>query len=143
MHAKRRAFTLVEILIVVVILGILSAIVVPQFGNSTEEAQRTATKDQLVKLRQAIDIYYVRNKAVHPNISAGTGTAAWGALIGPNYMRGPGRNSWVGGAAGETVVFGTGPDTAYQSTYGWIYDPSTGRLWAGSFNASDDPFPRP
>lgn len=40
MRAKmNRAFTLVEILIVVVILGILAAVVIPQFVNASDEAQ--------------------------------------------------------------------------------------------------------
>ena len=43
----RKAFTLVEILIVVVILGILSAIVVPQFSNATQHAPSTAPHSQL------------------------------------------------------------------------------------------------
>jgi general secretion pathway protein G len=140
---RSRGFTLVEILIVVVILGVLSAIVVPQFTNATNETERTATLDQLVKLREAIDLYHVRNNAIYPDISPGVGDPAWGALIGPDYMRGGGINSWVGNAAGRTVVYGTGADTGYQSSYGWIYDPATGDLWAGSFDQFDQPFPRP
>jgi len=144
MNGRRsRGFTLVEILIVVVILGILSAIVVPQFSMATNETERTATLDQLVKLREAIDLYHVKNNATYPDISPGFGDPAWGSLIGPDYMRGCGINSWVGNAAGRTVVYGTGPDTGYQSTYGWIYNPATGDLWAGSFDQSDQPFPRP
>ena len=37
----RHGFTLIEILIVVVILGILSAIIIPQFSNATEQAEET------------------------------------------------------------------------------------------------------
>ncbi len=40
-------FTLVEILIVVVVLGILAAIVVPQFATASESAQRTAFSSEL------------------------------------------------------------------------------------------------
>ena len=39
-----KAFTLVEILIVVVILGILAAIVIPQFTNASQEAQTVASR---------------------------------------------------------------------------------------------------
>jgi prepilin-type N-terminal cleavage/methylation domain-containing protein len=143
MFAKRHGFTLVEILIVVVILGILAAIVVPQFSNATTDAQKVATLDQLVKLREAIAIYHVRNNAQYPNIQAGTGSGAWGELIAPGYMRDGGVNSWVGGGASRTVVIGYNPDTAYQSTHGWIYDDLNGRLWAGSFDGQDQPFPKP
>src|SRR5690606_21145974 len=50
MHARkmvRKGFTLVEILIVVVILGILAAIVIPQFTNASESAQFSSTVSQL------------------------------------------------------------------------------------------------
>ena len=144
MRAKRLSgFTLVEILIVVVILGVLSAVVVPQFTGATAEAQKAATMDQLVKLRNALAIYHVRNAAHYPQIVAGAGASAWGQLIGPGYLREAGVNSWVGSAAARTVVIGNGPDAGYQSTHGWIFDPTTGDLWAGSFDANDEPYPRP
>ncbi len=136
-------FTLVEILIVVVILGILSAIVVPQFTGATGEAQKAATLDQLVKLREAIDLYHVKNNAQFPVISAGVGDAAWGALIGPEYMRTGGINSWVGGVGGMTVVMGNAADSAYQSDHGWIWDSTNHVLRAGSFADDDTPFPKP
>src|SRR5689334_14289446 len=110
---RSRAFTLVEVLIVVVILGILSALVVPQFTNATDDTQRAATLDQLVKLREAIDLYHVRNNAHYPNIVAGVGEAAWGELIGPDYMRGAGINSWVGGAGAQVLVLGSSADPGY------------------------------
>lgn len=144
MTAKRvRAFTLVEILIVVVILGVLSAIVVPQFTDATGVSQRTATLDQLVKLREAIDLYHVKNNAHYPTIVAGTGDPAWGELVGPGYMRAAGINSWVGGANAKTVAIGNAPDSTYQQDHGWIFDPVSGKLWAGSYDADDQPYPKP
>jgi hypothetical protein len=32
---------------------------------------------------------------------------------------------------------------AYQTGYGWIFDPVSGNLWAGGFDGQDQPFPRP
>jgi general secretion pathway protein G len=140
---QRSGFTLVEILIVVVILGVLSAIVVPQFSNATNDAQSTATLDQLTKIREALSIYHVRNNAQYPNIQAGVGDAAWGELIGPGYLTGAPSNKWVGGNGGLTVTIGNQPDGGYQNAHGWIYDPATGDLWAGSFDSQDQPFPKP
>jgi|SRR6185295_2083503 len=136
---SRSAFTLVEILIVVVILGILSAIVVPQFSNATKEASTTATLDQLVKLREALGVYYVRNASKFPTIAAGDGT--WGELItaGGDYLKFPPKNNWVGGPAASVIALGTSADAAWQSTHGWVYDPATGNLWAGNFDQSDKP----
>ena len=62
----RKAFTLVEILIVVVILGILAAIVVPQFTNATQDAQAGNLKAQLSSLNRQIELYRARNQGVLP-----------------------------------------------------------------------------
>jgi general secretion pathway protein G len=138
-----KAFTLVEILIVVVILGILAAIVVPQFASATQDSQRAAIADQIRKVRQAIAVYYVRSGNVYPSITAGSGT--WGELIGTGspYMRTAPANVWIGGANARTIVIGNAPDTAFQTTHGWIWDPATGNLWAGGCNGLDEPLPRP
>src|SRR5712671_3376214 len=116
----RTAFTLVEILIVVVILGILSALVVPQFTNATNEASSTATLDQLVKLREALGVYYVRNNSQFPNVAAGSGT--WGELIsaGGDYLKFPPKNNWIGGAASTVIEISNAPDSGWQTTHGWI-----------------------
>lgn len=137
-----RAFTLIEILIVVVILGILAAIVVPQFADATERATSGGTHDQLAKIRETIGVYYVREHNAWPEITPGVGT--WGQLVGPGYMREVPTNLWVGNNdAGRTIILGNGPDGAYQNTHGWIFDPATGNLWAGSYDAQDRPYPRP
>jgi general secretion pathway protein G len=140
---RPRAFTLVEILIVVVILGILSAIVVPQFTSATDDAAKTATRDQLNKLREAISVYYFRNNGVRPNITAGNGT--WGELVSmtSDYLKFPPKNLWVPPAAATTITIGTGPDGAYQTAYGWIYNDATGELWAASYDVNDEPYPKP
>ena len=140
----RRAFTLVEILIVVVILGILSALGVPQFSKVTQEASSGATVDQLVKIRDALGVYYVRQNA-WPQIQAGDGT--WGELItvGGDYMRRPPQNKWVDPAVASTIILRDTPDTSYTApspAYGWIFS-SHGDVWAAGFDASDKPFPHP
>ncbi len=51
----RHGFTLIEILIVVVILGILAAIVIPQFTDAAAEASRSNLQSQLQTLRSQLD----------------------------------------------------------------------------------------
>ena len=63
---KLRGFTLIEILIVVVILGILAAIVVPQFTNATDQAEKTAAHSQLNVLRGQVTLYFARHGTVRP-----------------------------------------------------------------------------
>lgn len=53
----RRAFTLLEVMIVVVILGILAAIVVPQFSSATDDAKASALRSGLAGVRASIAGY--------------------------------------------------------------------------------------
>jgi type II secretory pathway pseudopilin PulG len=124
---------------VVVILGILSAIVVPQFASATQQASTTATYDQLQKIRRGIQVYSFRNSGRVPDVVAGDGT--WGSMLSQGLLRQVPVNLYVGGPNARTIVEGTAADTAAHSNYGWIYNPATGDLWAASFDASDQPIP--
>ena len=57
----RRAFTLIELLLVLVILGILAAIVVPKFANRGEQARQTAAKTQIGAFSTALSAFEVDN----------------------------------------------------------------------------------
>lgn len=139
-----RAFTLVEILIVVVILGILSAVVVPQFTSATRDTSSMATLDQLVKLREALGVYYVRNNSKFPSQIA-EGAGSWGELLGGDgaYLHDPPKNFWVDPSNRTTIIFRDTPDSGYQADYAWIFNPATGDLWAGGFDSEDKPFQHP
>ncbi|MFK7759036.1 MAG: prepilin-type N-terminal cleavage/methylation domain-containing protein [Phycisphaerales bacterium] len=54
MRTHRSAFTLVELLVVVVILGILAAMVAPRFSTATSDARSSATQSTLAGVRSAI-----------------------------------------------------------------------------------------
>jgi general secretion pathway protein G len=57
--ARSRAFTLVELMVVVVILGILAATIIPQFMGTKHEAKVGATKAHIAEIESAIQRFYI------------------------------------------------------------------------------------
>ncbi len=121
-----RAFTLVEILIVVVILGILAALVVPQFANASQSARSSNMKTSLHTIRAQIELYHAHHDSTYPTLAQLSN--AWNVLtsqtdkngnpgtdFGPYILKmpvNPFENS-------ETVA-----DTAAPGV-GWVYDEAT------------------
>ena len=68
MRTKRanRGFTLVEILIVVVILGILAAIVIPQFTQASSDAKESSLQSNLQSIRSQIELYKIQHNDFPP-----------------------------------------------------------------------------
>lgn len=61
-HSHNRpqaAFTLIEIMVVVVILGILAATIIPQFMGTTQDAKVSAARSQVAELESAVKRFYV------------------------------------------------------------------------------------
>jgi general secretion pathway protein G len=82
----KAGFTLVEILIVVVILGILAAIVIPQFTQASSDAKLSSLTTDLQTVRAQLELYKIQhNDQLPPN---GTSVAFWAALTGPTNLDG-------------------------------------------------------
>jgi general secretion pathway protein G len=68
---NRRAFTLVEIIIVVTILGILAAVVLPAYQGQTTSARESAAKDSLKTMRIQIELYKLQHDGIPPGYANG------------------------------------------------------------------------
>ncbi len=98
LHRSRRArgFTLVEIMVVVVIIGILGALVVPKLLSRTGESRVTAAKVDIATLMQAMKLYKLDNQR-YPTTEQGLQ-----ALV-TKPTNGPSSNGWKAGGYVEKV----------------------------------------
>ena len=71
---RNKGFTLVEILIVVIILGILAAIVIPQFTEASNDARESALASDLQTVRSQLELYKVQHLENYPGIDPSDGT---------------------------------------------------------------------
>ncbi len=69
--SRSAAFTLIELLIVIAIITILAVIAIPQFRESTNEANASALSADLTVMRDAIELYYHQHEQTYPGVSDG------------------------------------------------------------------------
>ena len=72
-HYAAKGFTLIELLIVVIIIAILAAIAIPQFSNTSNDAQEAALDANLATVRSAIELYRVQHNNKYPSVAVSTG----------------------------------------------------------------------
>ena len=152
----KRGFTLVEILIVVIILGILAAIVIPQFTNASKDARRSSMTSQLQTLRSQIELFKLQHRDKLPGFAASgefaTSAEFWRHLttktdadgvastantaFGP-YLQSPSKNGLITDPAAQTTVVNgvmpghtLGANMAYVYDYGSVATPGSGKIWA-------------
>ena len=144
MRAKS-GFTLVEILIVVVILGILAAIVIPQFTEASTEAKTSSLCTDLQTMRSQIELYKIQHDDNLPGVASGTHTAGAdfvaaltgqtdqfgevGTDFGPYVQKIP-SNQFVDAAVDDQVRIDGA--AAGAGTDGWQFNTTTGAFHADS-----------
>ena len=64
--AKRKALSLVELVIVIVILGIIAAVAIPRISSGSKTAGESALRANLTTIRSAIECYYLEHKQTLP-----------------------------------------------------------------------------
>ncbi|MCE5276650.1 MAG: prepilin-type N-terminal cleavage/methylation domain-containing protein [Planctomycetaceae bacterium] len=134
MNRKQSAFTLVEILIVVVILGILAAIVIPQFTDAGNDARASALKSDLQTVRSQLALYKVQHLDSYPAAatfvtqmttktdSSGAAGGTLGAYL-QTFPANPYNNL-------STVEVESGTAGLGNGSHGWHFDTATGMFAA-------------
>ena len=81
---EESGFTLVELIIVIIIIGILAALAIPQFVSSTRDAQEATLSGDLAVMRNAINLYYHQHSSTYPGAVKPDGSGvATGAADNP------------------------------------------------------------
>lgn len=79
-------FTLIEMLIVVIILGILAMLIIPQVSVSTDDARLNTLSSNLGSMRNAIELYYHQHNETYPGRNDNAGTATVDAAVAATAM---------------------------------------------------------
>jgi len=146
---KNKGFTLVEILIVVVILGILAAIVIPQFSDASTQSKLSSCQSSLQSLRSQIQLYKIQHNDEPPALAVfeeamtlcsdadasvaadyaartagNTGTHPYGPYIQQVPV-----NPWNNSAD---------PADGDAADVGWVYNETTGDIYIGVTDAPSE-----
>jgi len=129
-----KGFTLVEILIVVVILGILAAIVVPQFTNAANDARDGNIATQVSTMENQFELWAAQNNGSYPDLATAGQTFA--DLVTAGFFKDLPVNPYTGTS---TIVANATFDDADPSittfasagsAVGWQYDAGSGNIAA-------------
>jgi len=130
-------FTLVELAIVIVILGLLAAIVVPRFQGQNDFAKASATKAALGSIRTAITSFRAARAMEDgaPRYPTWTELTTPGIVLNESVVPNPYKDT----TQNDQVLQGQWTQNdppVFLSDEGWVYDSTNGKFWANS--STDD-----
>ncbi|RMF93904.1 MAG: type II secretion system protein [Planctomycetota bacterium] len=126
----RNAFTLIEVLIVVVIMAILAAVIIPQFTASTDDAKESSTAFNAHVLRSQLELYKIHHGSYPADLNMLTIATDKDGNPGGQY--GP----YIDQIPVEPTTGSNGVNTAASKPaapvagdVGWVYIPTTGEIY--------------
>ncbi|MEZ6090878.1 MAG: type II secretion system protein [Pirellulaceae bacterium] len=138
---KKNAFTLIEMVVVILILGIMAAVAAPKMFNTAETAAENATRSQLNIVRNALELYAAEHDGLYP---APTESLPLETML-TKYINGAFPAPQVGATKGSKdvlVVTGVAVDASASvdenEAMGWVYNSDTGKFVINSDDVSSD-----
>ncbi len=127
-HPLARAFTLVELIVVIVVLAILSGVAIPKYFDYAAKAKESACKGTLGAVRAGIHNF-------NANALVQNGTAAWPTLVqlqtlGTVMQENVPENPYNGSNTIQSATWAATPPVSGNA--GWNYDPASGKFWANT-----------
>lgn len=116
---RRKGFTLIEVLIVIIILGILATLAIPQFGKMTKRARMAEAWAALGAVRTAEAVYYMEED----NYAIAIGDLDFDTPTGGGFsytVSGP-----AGGASYTARAQGHTPDANFSGMDAWLFSDGT------------------
>ena len=132
---QRRAYSLIEILIVVMILAIIAALVIPKFSDASDEARTASLLKDLHMLRAQIEVFKTHHDGIPPgqdgndivaqmtNKTDDSGAVSETGTHGP-YMPIFPTNPWT-----ETSTVESGTGVPGGGDHGWYYNTNTACIY--------------
>jgi prepilin-type N-terminal cleavage/methylation domain-containing protein len=137
MFRKDKGFTLIELVIIIVVLGILASVAIPRYRNIVAESREAAARGALGALRSGVSIYYA-------NAAVTTGIATWPPLdsirtVGIVMEQAIPRNPYQDDAnAPDSIVTGATKGVVVGTRGGWAYLESTGEIWPNTNSVGEN-----
>ena len=145
-QSMTKAFTFIEVLIMVAIIGILTAVVFPVFQENIKQAKEASAQDNLRILRNTIEYYASQHDGIPPGypmnnpeneVVVGGATFFVQLVLNDNYLTKIPENPFNERHQVKLIPDASGfPDGPEETdTYGWLYKPGTKEIrlnWSGA-----------
>ncbi|MCP4584292.1 MAG: prepilin-type N-terminal cleavage/methylation domain-containing protein [candidate division Zixibacteria bacterium] len=132
---NQKGFTLIELVIIIVVLGILASVAIPKYKSIVAESREASCRGSLGGLRSGVSIYYA-------NLAVTTGTADWPEMdslttIGVVMEQALPSNPYQTNAP-DSIVTGVTKGTIVGTRGGWAYLASSGEIWANTNSVGEN-----
>jgi general secretion pathway protein G len=123
---RRSGFTLVELVVVVLVLGVIASVAAPKMFDTANDARENATIQSLAVIRDAIELHRAQNGAYPGDL----GTEADFKNDLKDFLKGQYPTNQISGTTNNANVTVSTAGTALSAggTTGWKYDKTSGEL---------------